>query len=138
LRGNTLSFTLKKRFWSGLQLVFGNIFKIKFVEMGKSAVPAPDGEVPAADGQVVRAGYMAVPASGRLHKFPEVITAYFNILSFFTDILDAGDKYSGCPAILADHLGLVRHGRDDLVGTFLTVIAGRTVPREDEPVTHER
>jgi hypothetical protein len=133
-----LSYFLLNRFRSGLQLVFGNVFKIKFVEMGKSAVPAPDGKMPAADGQVVRAGDMAVPASGRLHKFPEVVTADFNIFSFFTDILDTGDEYTGCPAILADHLGLVRYGRDDLICTFLTVIAGRTVPREDEPVTHER
>ena len=75
LWGKSIIFILKKRFRSGLQLVFGNVFEIKFVEMGEPAVPAPDGKVPAADGQVVGTGDMAVPAFGRLDKFPEIITA---------------------------------------------------------------
>jgi hypothetical protein len=128
----------KKLFWSGLQLFFCNIFEIKFVEMGKSAVPAPDGKVPATDGQVVRAGDMAVPAFGRFNKLPEVITADLRERSFFTDILDPGDENPGSPAVVAGHLCLVRYGLDDLVGIFFTMVAVRTVSREDETVAHER
>jgi hypothetical protein len=125
-------------FRSGLQLVFTHVFKIKFVEMGKPAVPAPDGKMPATDGKVVRAGDMAVPAFGRLDTFPEVITANIRERSFFADILDPGDENPGSPAVVADNLGLVRHGLDDLVGDLLTMIAVRAVTREDEPFAHGR
>jgi hypothetical protein len=106
--------------------------------MGEPAVPAPDNKVPATDCQVMGAGDMAVPAFGRFNEFPEIITADFNILSFLTDILYPGNENPGCPAVVADHLGLERHGRDDLVGHFLTVITVRTKACEDEPVAHGR
>lgn len=136
--GKNHNFYTKKLSWSGLKLIFGYVFEIKFVEMRKSAVPAPDGKVPAADRQVVGTGDMAVPAFGRLDKVPEIVTADLRIRSFFTDILDPGNEDPGSPAVVADHLGLVRHGPDDLVGIFFTVIAVRTVPREYEPVSHGR
>lgn len=106
--------------------------------MGEPAVPAPDGKVPAADGQVVGAGDMAVPAFGRLDKLPEVITVNLRERSFFTDVLDPGDENPGSPAVVADHLGLVRHGLDDLVSNFFTMVAVRAVACEDEPFTHGR
>ena len=129
-------FTLKNKFWSGLGLIFGYVFEIKFVEMGESAVPAPDGKVPAADCQVVGTGDMAVPAFGRLDEFPEIITTDLYKLSFFTDVLNPGYKNPGSTAVGAGHLGLIWHGPDDLVGIFFTVIAVRTIPHEDEPVGH--
>jgi hypothetical protein len=134
----TIIFTRKKLFWSDLRLIFGYVFEIKFVKMRKSAIPAPDGKVPAADRQVVGTGDMAVPAFGCLDKFPEIVTANLRIRSFFPDILDPGNEDPGSPAVVADHLGLVWHSPDDLVGIFFTVIAVRTVPREDEPVGHGR
>ena len=84
-----------------------NIFKIKFVEMGKPAVPAPDREVPAADRQIVGAGNMAVPAFGRFNALPQIITADLNELSFFADVLDTGYKNPGITAVVAGHLRLV-------------------------------
>jgi hypothetical protein len=130
------NFFFKKQFRSGYRLVFCHIFKIKFVEMGKPAVPAPDRKVPAADRQVVGAGDMAVPAGGSFDELPEIITADFDILSFLTDILDPGNKNPGRPAVVAHHLRLVRHGRDNLVGIFFTMVAVRAISREDEPVAH--
>jgi hypothetical protein len=136
--GKNHNFYTKKRFWSGLRLIFGYVFEIKFVEMRKSAVPAPDGKVPAANRQVMGTGDMAVPAFGCFNKFPQIITADLNELSFFADVLDTRYKNPGSPAVVAGHLGLVRHGPDDLVGIFFAVITVRTVPREDEPVSHGR
>jgi len=106
--------------------------------MGKPAVPAPYDKMPAADGQVVRAGEMAVPAFRRLDELPEIITADFNILSFFTDILNPGYEDTGSPAVVADNPGLIRHSPDDLIGVLLAVITVRAVAREDEPFAHER
>ncbi len=106
--------------------------------MSEPAVPAPDGKVPAADSQVVGAGDMAVTAFGCFNEFPEIITADFNILSFPTDIFYPGNENPGCPAVVTDHLSLEWHGRDDLVGHFLTVITVSSVACEDEPVAHER
>jgi hypothetical protein len=127
-----------KKIWSGLLFVFCNIFEIKFVEMSESAVPAPDDKMPAADSQVVRAGEMAVPAFRRLDKLPEIITADFNILSFFTDILNPGYEDTGSPAVVADYLGLVRHSPDYLIGVLLAVITVRAITRENELFAHER
>jgi hypothetical protein len=123
---------------SGLQLVVCHIFKIKFVEVGKPAVTAPDDKVPAADGQIVGTGDMTVPAFGRFNQFPEVITADLRELPLFTDILNPGNENPGCAAIVAYYMCLVRNSRDFLVGIFFTVIAVRAVPRENESVTHER
>jgi hypothetical protein len=123
-------------FRSGLQLVFGNVFEIKLVEMGKPAVPAPDGKVPAADGQVMGTGNMAVPAFGRLDKLPEIITTNPCERSLFTDILDTGYENPGGTAVLARHLCLVRYSLDNLVGNFFAIIAVGTVPCEDETFAH--
>jgi len=127
-----------KQFPSGFQLVFFYIFEIKFVEMSKSTVPAPDDKVPATDSQVVGTGDMTVPASGGLNKFPEIITADLRELSFFTHILDPGYENPGCPAVVADHPGLVRYRRNDLIGVFFTTVTDRAVPCDDEPVAHGR
>jgi len=106
--------------------------------MCESAVPAPDDKMPASDGQVVRAGEMAVPAFSRLDKLPEIITADFDILSFFTDILNPGYEDTGSPAVVADYLGLVRHSPDYLIGVLPAVITVRAITRENEPFAHER
>lgn len=106
--------------------------------MGESAVPAPYGKVPATDGQVVGAGDMAITAFGCFNKFPQIITADLNELSFFADVLYPGYKNPGCPAVVAGHLSLIWHGPDDLVSIFFTVITVRTIPREDKPVNHGR
>ena len=106
--------------------------------MSKPAVPAPDDEVPAADGQIVGAGDMAVPAFGRFDDLPLIITADLNELTFFGDILDTGYENPGSPAVVAGHLRLVWYCCDDLVGIFLTMVTVSAVPREDEPVAHER
>jgi hypothetical protein len=76
---------------------------------------------------------MAVPAFSSLDKLPEVITADFDILSFYTDILDTGYENPGSPAVVADHLGLVRHSADDLISVLFTMITVRAVTHEDEP-----
>jgi len=94
--------------------------------------------VPAADGQVVGAGDMAVPAVSGLDEFPEIVTAYFDKLSFFTDILNPGDVNTGCTTVIADHAGLVGNGSDDLVSHFFTVIAVCAVFCSNEPVAHGR
>ena len=137
LRGKTIK-KIKKRYRSGLRLVFCNIFEIKFVEMGKAAVPAPYGKVPAADCQIMGTGDVAVPAISTFNKLPEIITADLRELSFFADILNPGDEDPGSPAVVADHPRLVRHGCNDLVGHFFTMITVRAVPRKDETFTHGR
>ena len=106
--------------------------------MGKPAVTAPDREVPAADGQIVGAGDMAVPAFGRFDDLPLIITADLNELTFFGDILDTGYENPGSPAVVAGHLSLVRYCCNDLVGIFLAMVTVRAVPRDNEPVAHER
>lgn len=106
--------------------------------MGKSAVPAPDDEMPAADRQIVRAGDMAVPASGVFNEFPEIITPDFYVLSFPADILDTGNENPCCPAVIAGYLCLKGHGRNNLVGIFFAVIAVRAIARKDEAVAHGR
>lgn len=106
--------------------------------MGKPAVAAPDDKVPAADRQVVGTGDMAVPAFRSLDKLPEIVTADFDKLPFFADVLDPGNENPGCPAIVTDHLCLIRHRRDDLIGEYVTVITVRPVPREDETFAHGR
>ena len=128
----------KKPFRSGLQLVLGNVFEIKFVEMGKPAVPAPDGKVPAADGQIVRARDMTVPAFSGLDQIPEIITANLGKCSFFTDVLNPGYENPGGPAIVARNLGPGRYSLDYLVGYLFTMVTVRAVPREDEPFAHGR
>jgi len=106
--------------------------------MGKPAVPAPYGKVPAADSKVVGTGEMAVPAFGRLNKLPEIITANLRELSFFSDILNPGYEDPGSPAVVTNHPRLVRHGLDNLVGHFFTMITVRPIPHEDETFAHER
>lgn len=106
--------------------------------MGEPAVPAPDGKMPAADGQVMRTGNMAVPAFGRLDKLPYVITADLREHSFLSNILNPGYENPGSPAVVTDHLGLVRHSPDDLISVLLTMITVRAVTHEDEPFAHGR
>jgi hypothetical protein len=132
------NFFLKKTRRSGRQLVLGNVLEIKFIEMGKSAVPAPDGKVPAADGQVMGTGDMAVAAGGRLNKFPEIVAADLRERSFFANILDPGYENPGSPAVIAGNLCLVRYRHDDLVGNLFAVVTVSPVPREDEPFAHGR
>jgi hypothetical protein len=136
--GKNPEFLSKKLFLSGFRLVLCHIFEIKLVEMGEPAVPAPDDKVPAADRQVVGTGTLAVPAFGCLDKFPEIVTADFDKLSFFADVLDPGYENPGSPAVVAGHLRLERHRRDDLIGDYFTVITVRPVPREDETSAHGR
>jgi hypothetical protein len=121
-----------------LELVFCDIFKIEFIEMGKPTIPAPDREMPAADGQVVGAGEMTVATGGRLDQLPEIITADLRERAFFTDIFNTGNKHPGRPAVVAGNLCLKRNGLDDLVGIFFAVITVSAVPHEDEPVAHGR
>jgi hypothetical protein len=128
----------QKLFFSGFRLVLCHIFEIKLVEMGEPAVAAPDDKVPAADRQVMGTGDVAVPAFCWLDKFPEIVTADFDKFSFFADVLDPGDIYPGCPAIVTDNVCLIRHRRDDLVGDYFTVITVRPVPRDDETFAHGR
>ena len=106
--------------------------------MGESAVPAPDRKVPAADRKVMGAGGMAVTAFGSLHELPEIVAADLDKLTFPADILNPGDKNPGSPAIVTDHPGLERHGRDDLICIFFAVVTVRAVTREDETFTHGR
>ena len=123
---------------SGLQLVFCNVFEIKFVEMSEPAVPAPHGKMPAAYGQIVRTGDMAVPAFCGLDKFPEIITANLREGSLFHDILDPGYKNPGSTTVVTGNLCFVRHGFYDLVSIFFTMVAVGAVPREDETFAHKR
>ncbi len=120
------------RIRSGLQLVLGHILEIEFIEMGKPAVPAPDGKVPAADRQVMGTGDMTVPAGGGLDQLPEIVPAYLCEGSFPADILNPGYEDTGSPAVVARNLGLVRYCLDDLVGILFAVIAVCPIPREDE------
>jgi hypothetical protein len=121
---------------SGLQLVVCHIFKIKFIEVGEPAVPAPDDKVPATDSHVVGTGDMTVPAFGCFNQFPEVITTDLRELSFLPDIFYPGYENPGCAAVVAYHLCPVRNSGNFLVSIFFTMIAVRAVPRNDEMFAH--
>jgi len=95
--------------------------------MGKAAIPAAYNEVPAADSHVMRSGDMAVPADSSLDQFPLIIAADSDIFSFPADILDAGHENPGSAAVVADDLGLVRYGSNNLVCQFFTMVAVRGV-----------
>ena len=128
----------KKKFFSGLPIVFCHIFKIKFIEVGEPAVPAPDNKVPAADSQVVGTRDMAVPAFRRFNQFPEVITTDLRELSFLADIFYPGYENPGCAAVVAHNLCLVRDSGNFLVGIFFTVITVSAVSCNDEMFAHRR
>lgn len=106
--------------------------------MSEPAVPAPDGKVPAADREIVGAGDVAVPAFCRLDKLPEVVAPDLHELAFPAHIFYPWHKDAGRPAVIAYHLRLVRHGVDDLVCIFFTMITIRAVFRENKPVAHGR
>ena len=52
---------------------FCDIFKIEFVEMCKTAIPALDGQVPGSYTDIMGTGEMAIPASSTLNQFPDRI-----------------------------------------------------------------
>jgi hypothetical protein len=78
-----------------LQLVFSHELNIKLVEMGKLAVPAPDGEMPARDHEVMGAGNMAVPALRIGLQFPYIMAAYWGERPGPAHVLDPGHKDAG-------------------------------------------
>jgi hypothetical protein len=77
------------------QLVLSDKLNIKFIEMGKLAVPAPDREVPAGNHEVMGAGDMAVPALRIDLQFPYIMAADGGERSGLAHILDPGDKDAG-------------------------------------------
>jgi hypothetical protein len=81
---------------------------------------------------------MAVPAFGRLNKFPEIIRADLRKLPFLAVILDPGNEDPGGTAVVTDHPCLVRHSGDDLVGIRFTMVTYRAIARNDEMVAHGR
>jgi len=115
---------------------FCYVFQIEPVEVGEPTVPAPCREMAATDGKVMRTGCPAVPAGCIGNDVPEVITADLCETSFLCDLLSPWDKNPGSTTVIADDLGLVRDGHDDLIRLLVAVVAGRPVSREDEPVRH--
>ena len=104
--------------------------------MGEPAVPAPCREMVAPDGKVMGTGRAAVPAGCIGNEVPEIIAANFRETSFLCDLLSPGNKDPGGTTVIADDLGLVGDGLDDLIRLLVAVIAGRPVSGEDEPVRH--
>ena len=115
---------------------FRDIFQVKLVKVGESAVPAPCCEVAAPDGKVVGTGCPAVPAGCIGNKIPEIIAADLCETPFLGNLFPPRDKNPGSPTVLADDLGLVGDGLDDLIRLLLAMVAGRPVPGEDKPVRH--
>lgn len=77
------------------QLILCDKLNIKFVEMGKLAVPAMDCEVPAGDHEIVGTGDMAVPALRIAFQFPYIMAADGGERTGLAHILDPGDKDAG-------------------------------------------
>jgi hypothetical protein len=114
----------------------GDIFKVKFIEVCETTIPAPDGKMAAPDFEVMWACCVAVPAVGITHQFPEVITPDLCITPGFFHILDPRDEDPCRTAVVALHLCLGRHGLDNLIGFLPAVITAGTVFGENEAVFH--
>jgi len=106
--------------------------------MGESAIAAPDREMTTADSQVMRSGDMTVPAGRGLNELPEIITADFRKRSFSADILDTGDKHTGCSAVITRNLSLIGDRFDNLIGNFPAMVTIGAVPRKNEAIAHGR
>jgi hypothetical protein len=119
-----------------LQFILCHELKVEPVEMGKPAVPAPDGEMPAADYDIMRTGHMTVPAFCITCEFPYIVTTYLREHPGFAHILDPGDKDPGRTAVVACYLRFVRHGFDDLVCQLLAVVTVGAVDQKNKPVAH--
>jgi hypothetical protein len=115
---------------------FCHIFQVEPVEVGEPAVPAPCREMAATDGKVMGTGRPAVPAGCIGNEVPEIKAADLCETTFLCDLLSPWDKNPGSTTVIADDLGLVRDGLDDLIRLLVAVVAGRPVSRENEPVRH--
>jgi hypothetical protein len=114
----------------------GYILKVKFIEVRKITIPAPDSKMAAPDVEVMGARHIAVPAVGITHQFPEVITPDLCITPGFFHILDPRDEYPCRTAVVALHLCLGRYGLYYLVCFLPAVITAGTVFGENEAVFH--
>jgi hypothetical protein len=106
--------------------------------MREVTVPASDREMARADDEIMRAGHFAVPTGCFLDQLPDRVLSDFCKKAFCIDIFTAGHEYSRCSTIIAPYLRLVRHGFDDLISIFFTVIAVSAISGVDEPVAHGR
>jgi len=104
--------------------------------MGEPAVPAPDRKMPATYRYIVGTRHVTVSAFRGLKKVPDIVTPDLCKCSGLSNIFNAGDKDTGCTAVVTCHLRLVRNRFYDLVCHLLAVIAVRAEFCKNEPVTH--
>jgi hypothetical protein len=120
---------------SRLACLFPGVFNelhVEPVEVGKSAVPAPDREIPAADRGIMRAGHLAVPAQCCRQEAPDIITSWLDKIPLVTDIFNNRDIRPRSPAVITHDLCTVRDCGNDLVDMFLAVVTGSPVTERYE------
>jgi hypothetical protein len=106
--------------------------------MCKPAVPAPDSKIPASNKYIMRSCHVAVPAIRGMRKVPGIITINFNKGTWVSDIFNTGDKNTGCPAIIAYNLSLIRGCMNDLVRHFFAMVTICVQFHGNERVAHEK
>lgn len=120
-------------------IAFSYILEIKLVELGEPAVPAPHCEMAASDKEVMGSGCMAVSAFCCRFKAPYIITGYGSSeCSSLFDLMDAGDEDPCCAAVRTDHLCLLGHHFDHLIGICMTMVAICLIFGIDESGLHKR
>jgi hypothetical protein len=118
------------------EFILCDVFHVELVKMRESAVPAPDCKMPAANSQVVGTGHMAVPAFRGFKKIPEIVTPDLCKGPRQRDILNAGNKDPGCPAIITRNFRFVRNCFNNLVCDLTAMVTVSTEFCENEPFIH--
>ena len=104
--------------------------------MREPAVLAADSKMPASYHNIVGAGHMAISAVCRFFKVPDIITPNPGECTWLSHILNPGDIYTRCSAIVALYFSLVRYRFDDLICNLPAVIAVSAETGKDKLLTH--
>jgi hypothetical protein len=127
---------IREFFSLNLDFVLCHVLEIKFVEMGEPAVPATNSKMTAAYRYIMGASHVTVSAFRGFKKVPDIVTTDLCECSGLSDIFNAGNKDSGCTAVVTCNLRLVRYRFNNLVSHFPAMVAVRAEFRKNEPVAH--
>ncbi len=121
---------------SHIEFILCHVLDIEFVEMRKTAVPAPDSKMPAADGYIMGIGHVAVSAFRALSEGPDIIAPDDGECPWLGDVLDTRDIYPGRTAVVTFDFSLVGDSFYDLVCNLSAMVAVSTIPGKNKLVAH--
>jgi hypothetical protein len=121
---------------SHIEFILCYILDIEFVEMRKTAVPAPDRKMSAANGYIVRIGHVAVSAFRGVSEGPDIIAPDDGECPWLSDVLDTRDIYPGRTAVVTFDFSFIRNCFYDLVCNLSAMIAVGTIPGKNKLVAH--